>query len=67
MATYGVGLDWRTGEYYVVKDGTRRRSFGSCEAAVGYIDADREWEAAEAARDRAIDSEITRERETGNE
>ena len=34
MATYGIGLDQQTGEYTVIIDGTRTRTFPSCDAVV---------------------------------
>lgn len=62
--TWGVGLDMRTGRYYVVRDGQKlARTFSSSEAAVGFIDATQEWEAVEMARERALESELARARE----
>jgi hypothetical protein len=42
MATYGVGLDQHTGEYTVIIDSRRTRSFPTCHAALAYIDEHRE-------------------------
>lgn len=42
MATYGIGLDQSTGEYTVIIDSRRTRSFPTCGAALTYIDEHRE-------------------------
>ena len=54
---FGVGLDDRTGTFYVTRDGRRvaLRAFNSEAAALGYIDALQEAEALHRRReDRAV-------------
>ncbi len=48
-STYGIGLDWKTGDYYVVVNGQRvARTFASNAQALGYVDAlkDAAWAAS---------------------
>lgn len=59
MATYGIGLDQQTGEYTVIIDSRRTRSFPTCHAALGYIDLHREQQRTLLTLATVTETEVT--------